>query len=305
MKLFLLIASMLLPQAPAAQTGAVTGVVVVSGSAQGIPDADILITSGTQKWDAVSDANGKFTLNNIPAGRHTLNIQADGYYAAVTGNSPTGPLVSMPVTAGQTVTVSMVRGGVISGKVVDTAGRPLIAAEVAAFKINEGTNRSVSNFEPVASRITDDRGEYRLFWLAPGEYFIAAVPRPQIDMTAARTGAPVAIQTIPTFFPNAAEVSGATKVAVKSGEEVRGIDVSARTDIPTERKITSVKVSIPGSCKSATCYSTVRQFPSRFPLSLQAITTSMYGSRIRAELLDEGALSAPGDARLWNCATTM
>jgi hypothetical protein len=249
MKLFFLIASMLLPQAPAVPAaqvaGAVTGIVVVSGTTQGIPDADIQITAGNQKWDAVSDVNGRFTLNNVPAGRHTLNIQADGYYAAVTGNSPTGPLVSMPVTVGQStpsVTVSMIRGAVISGKVLDSSGRPLIAAEVAALTVTPGKPVAMDNLDFVATRTTDDRGEYRLFWLPPGEYFVGAVPRPSVS-PGARAGSVVVVNTKPTFFPSTADVTTANKVTVKAGDDIRGIDVSARPDGEAQQKISSIRVS--------------------------------------------------------------
>ena len=249
MKLFLLIASMLLPQAPAAQSeqmsGAVTGIVIVGGTTQGIPDADIQITVGNQKWDAVSDANGRFTLNNIPAGRHTLNVQADGYYAAVSGNSPTGPIVSMPVTVGQntpSVTVSFIRGAVISGRVLDSLGQPLISAEVAALTVTPGKPIAMDNLQFVATRTTDDRGEYRLFWLPPGEYFVGTAPRPSVT-PGANTGAVVVVSTKPTFFPSTTDVTTANKVTVKAGDEIRGIDVAARTDVEAQQKISSIRVT--------------------------------------------------------------
>ena len=69
----------------------------------------------------------------------------------------------------------MVPGALISGRVRDAAGRPQSNVNVQVFTISYQTNQPI--LQPVAAKTTDDRGEYRLFWLKPGEYFVAATPR--------------------------------------------------------------------------------------------------------------------------------
>jgi len=67
----------------------------------------------------------------------------------------------------------MVQSGTISGKVVDPQGRPLPFIRVQAFR--PGAQALNSGVVPdVASRMTDDRGEYRMFFVPPGEYLIRA-----------------------------------------------------------------------------------------------------------------------------------
>src|SRR5262245_21621329 len=100
----------------------------------------------------------------------------------------------------------------------------------------------------VASRMTDDRGEYRMFFVPPGEYVV------QAQIQGGRPGGPVTtrqgeIQTLlSTLFPDTTDITQASKVMVKSGEEVRGIDISVRMEIvnlppPVPRPTGDYKIS--------------------------------------------------------------
>src|SRR5207253_8170180 len=62
----------------------------------------------------------------------------------------------------------------IAGSIYDGHGEALGNVEVRALKASYPEGRRV--LTPVASAVTNDLGEYRLFWLAPGRYYIAAVP---------------------------------------------------------------------------------------------------------------------------------
>jgi hypothetical protein len=79
----------------------------------------------------------------------------------------------------------------------------------------------------VNGKLTDDRGEFRLYPLPPGEYYLMVTPR----LPGGRaTDTPSAPETrVATLFPNATTLDGASKVVVAMGEEARGIDVRVRT----------------------------------------------------------------------------
>jgi hypothetical protein len=78
----------------AATKGSVTGVVYVAGTTNVISGATVTVTGTT--YTATTDTDGKYTLSNLPAGDHTLEVSKNGY------NSLTGQVVA--VSAGQTVT---------------------------------------------------------------------------------------------------------------------------------------------------------------------------------------------------------
>jgi hypothetical protein len=74
----------------------------------------------------------------------------------------------------------------------------------------------------VNSKTTDDRGEYRLFYLPPGEYLIGATLRrvsntPSPQDSYART-----------FYPGTADGNAAARVKVAEGSGVTGIDIDMR-----------------------------------------------------------------------------
>jgi hypothetical protein len=92
--------------------------------------------------------------------------------------------------------MTVVRGSVITGTVRDGLGRPLPDVTVAAlryavsFQTGERTLQSVpigsagqvsAGYSPDAfpgTAVTDDRGEYRIYGLAAGEYLVSASARP-------------------------------------------------------------------------------------------------------------------------------
>src|SRR5688572_813711 len=235
MRLFLPIAALLF-QAPA-PGGSVAGTVIVSGTSAPIADAEVAIVTPDGVLETTTDASGRFALANVPAGRQTVFIRADGFF--VESTTPNAPLVAraeVPVTVTPGATpvaipsVSMVRGGTISGKVVDPFGKPLPFVRVQALRPEAGTLNS-GVMPDFGNRMTDDRGEYRMFFVPPGEYVIRA------QVQGGRPAGPVQLRQgeaeilVPTLFPNTTDMAQAGKVTVKSGEEVRGIDIAVKMEI--------------------------------------------------------------------------
>jgi hypothetical protein len=172
---------------------------------------------------AVADSSGQFTIRDVPAGVHTLRAQLEGYFGAET-NGAYPATVDLPVTvkAGetQTVKISMLPGGTVSGRVLDPSNKPLSDAAVQILQM--GYENGVRSPRFVDSRQTDDRGEYRLYQRPPGEYYVAATPHPLGPLLGARGSEDV---QVPTFYPAAMDISQATRVTLRSGEEVSGIDI--------------------------------------------------------------------------------
>jgi hypothetical protein len=79
--------------------------------------------------------------------------------------------------------------------------------------------------------MTDDRGEYRMFFVPPGEYVIRAQVQGGPGGPGTRPGE---IQRlVATLFPNTTDMTQAGRVTVKSGEEIRGIDISVKMELVT------------------------------------------------------------------------
>ena len=74
---------------------------------------------------------------------------------------------------GDSVTITMFKGGVINGTVTDTDGQPVVALRVRALMLRDA-NGQQSNPSMMSERLTDDRGVYRLYGLEPGTYVVSA-----------------------------------------------------------------------------------------------------------------------------------
>ncbi|HXQ73507.1 MAG TPA: carboxypeptidase-like regulatory domain-containing protein, partial [Pyrinomonadaceae bacterium] len=122
---------------------------------------------------AVTDADGIYRITNIPPGSYVVTVAAPAYV-------PTNSSDRKPVVIGEDenvgdVNFSLVRGGVITGKVTDSEGHPVVLHQVELY--NPGEVERVQGGQlpyPSMTTQTDDRGVYRLFGVVPGRYSVAA-----------------------------------------------------------------------------------------------------------------------------------
>jgi protocatechuate 3,4-dioxygenase beta subunit len=179
---------------------------------------------GATPPSTTTDSLGRFIFTNVAAGRYTIRVERNGYFGtSILGASPMA-LTNAVVAAGQTISVpvSMTPTAVISGHVRDSAGRPMSNVDVQAYRVFYVSGLPL--LDPVASKPTDDLGEYRLIWVLPGEYYLAVNPRPPSAATIAARNP----QDVATFFPQATDTASAVPVAVRAGEETSSIDIGVR-----------------------------------------------------------------------------
>jgi len=192
------------------------------------------------RFSALSDSSGRFAIRNIPPGTYTVRAQRDGYFGiAANGTDPAFATATATVADRETAAVSlaMFEGATISGRVRNAAGEPQPNTTVEAYSINYQNGLPV--LRSVISKQTDDRGDYRLFWLPEGDFYIAATPRPPAAAAPAATDAKqLRDQQVPTYYPSSTDVRSAVPAAIRGGERFEGFDIAIRTVVPA--KITGV-----------------------------------------------------------------
>lgn len=208
--------------------GAVQGVVTRVGTAEGLAGIDVNLIS-TNFADitkpplfAKTDSSGRFVIRNVPAGRYQIQIQSNGFLGVPANVS------NVAITANGTTDVSLavVPAAVIRGRVLNSNGEFVTNANVQVFGIvyENGYPRLV----PGTSKLTDDRGEYRLFGISPGEYYVGVMPRPPLSNPTPGVGT---IRDVRTYFPSTDNPATATPITVKGGEEITGIDIGMRSQL--------------------------------------------------------------------------
>jgi hypothetical protein len=212
---------------------------------------------------AVTDDEGRFAFASLPAGRFSLVATKAGYVTTYYRGKRPGraPAVPIPLADGQqlnNVTMKMLRGAVLTGKVLDANGRPVFVSVSASLVLMVNGERTVSQ-QFGAYSYADDRGEYRLFGLIPGDYVLSAtaprlggatadvrvttpedIQRAEIAVREARAGTLAAPANTPpplpaaepqmvgyaaTYYPGVSEFANAGILTIAAGEERTGVDL--------------------------------------------------------------------------------
>jgi hypothetical protein len=219
-------------------TGVIQGRVLKAGGTEPIADAQVLLNRGNAPGgggqrgaggpggpggpvaSAITDDSGGFVFKDLAPGRYTVTAGHKKYSGPFI-NSP-DPSVGVAVANGQTVEalITMTPTSVIRGRIRDASGQFASNVQVEALVISYPNG--LPSLMPTISKASDDRGEYRLYGIPPGDYYIGATPRPPSAIAALAGGD----RSVKTFYPNEFDISRATKITLHGGEEISNIDIS-------------------------------------------------------------------------------
>jgi hypothetical protein len=136
------------------------------------------------------------------------------------------------------IVVPMTPTGSVNGRVKDRNGDPLVGVPVQVLQVayDDAGRRTLQAVGITSADQTDDRGEYRLFHVTPGKYFVYA-GNPWVNTYLWGANSPVG-QTIfqesysYAFYPGVPDSRQAIGITVDAGADVRGIDVTLDTAPP-------------------------------------------------------------------------
>lgn len=211
-------------QAPTG-TGRLRGRVVASDTGTPLRRAQVRAASSAARTTRLTttDAEGRYEVANLPAGRYTISVNKAGYVGLEFGQRrPFEGGRPLDLTDGQIaerIDFALPRGSVIAGRITDEAGDPIVGAWVQPmrYQFGPGGTRSLLPVEASGwmSNITNDLGEFRVFGLMPGTYVVSAeFQGPGVaSLTDAREG------LLKTYFPGTTNVAEAQPILVSLSEE--------------------------------------------------------------------------------------
>jgi hypothetical protein len=205
--------------------------------------------------------DGSFTFPDVVAGIYRVRVDRDGFLSQEYGQrSWTGTGIPVTVQPNQTVSnmsFQLVQGGTIAGRILDENLEPVAGIQVQSltYAYQNGTRTLVTDRQVQ----TDDRGEYRLYWLTPGDHYVSAIPNARRGglVQAAQVqgrggggrggrGGQGGIPPVPEgedgpdetyaamFYPGGVDPETAAPVRVAAASEIHGIDFVLRP-IPTAK----------------------------------------------------------------------
>lgn len=212
--------------AAAPRTGSITGR-VLGDDGRPVANAAIIIYgigANAPPTGDMTDADGKFQIKDLRAGAYNVQATAPGYIFVPDAGTEFG--VSRYYRVGENVTLTLMKGGVITGTVTNAEGEPVVAARVRAVRVRKPAERQSNPFiNFIRDRMTDDRGVYRIYGLEPGTYVVVVGGGMQfLGNFSAYEG------EAPTYYPSATRDT-AVELTIHAGEELTGIDVRYRAEL--------------------------------------------------------------------------
>jgi hypothetical protein len=150
--------------------GTITVTVIKAGTAieQPLRNARLELTGGPgPQRVARTDANGGFAFSNLAPGEYRLAVTCDGF---IRQESPKSIVIGRGQLAAN-INFELDSAPTAAGWVLDAYGEPIAEIRVEALRRTYDV-RGNARLTRAAAALTDDRGEYRIFWLDPGEYFL-------------------------------------------------------------------------------------------------------------------------------------
>jgi hypothetical protein len=204
-------------------SGAITGR-VVNESGQPLPNAIVSFNpvGGGTSQSVATDREGDFSLEGLES-KLSYHVYASmPAYTALPRDPRAGPPLTYRV--GDSVTLTLTKGGVITGKVTNATGDPLVGILVRTEMVIRAPNgRRIANGQ-TRERETDDRGVYRIYGLPAGQYVVMAGGA---GMSYSSANVDPFDTDVPTFAPSATRDT-ASEISVRSGEETTNIDITYR-----------------------------------------------------------------------------
>jgi hypothetical protein len=162
-------------------TGRISGRVVTADSGRPVKRARVFVNAAELPGGrgVLTDDSGIFDFTELPAGRYTLTVSKSGFVSLSYGQRrPLQAGTPLQLADGEQlkgIQFQLPRGGVIAGRVLDEDGEPVPGAMVRVMRYQylQGDRR----LTPAGTAQTDDRGQYRVWGLMPGDYYVNALTR--------------------------------------------------------------------------------------------------------------------------------
>ena len=215
-----------------------------------------LAGQGTRNRQTVqTDDNGRYQFSDLPAGRYTVTASKAGFISLAYGQKhPRQPALPIQLDTGRqfrNVDIALPRESVITGHVVDEDGEPMTRAMVQVLRYVY--RQGLRQIEPAGTDQTDDRGQYRVFDLEPGDYFVSVtLPRQRgrsggggpgglgarggrgARLGGGRFGAPDLVEDpdavgfAPSYYPGVTMLREAVPLTVGLSQETSGVNFAAQ-----------------------------------------------------------------------------
>jgi len=222
--------------APKTDECKISGIVVKLAGSEPLRKAHVYLRSAdddTRGISIVTGSDGRFQLKGLAPGRYHLSVNRAGFVAQEYGQrkpeDPGALLTLRPAQEVKDLLFRLIPSAIITGKILDEDGEPL--PEILVSALRQVYLEGKRSLAAETTSQTNDLGEYRLFGLRPGRYFVSAV-FPQWSRFAggdeSEDAQPSQQGYAKMYYPGTPDAAKAIAVSVKSGEEIPSVEIFMR-----------------------------------------------------------------------------
>ena len=193
----------------------------VVNSVTGDPIRRVLVQAGP--YAQLTDAQGRFEFTSLSAGQFSIGVQKPGFFTGNGGGGNPATIVDVGPKTPDAV-IKLIPEGIIFGHLTDENGEPMedVFVHVRGWRVINGRRQ----LQEMSGQSTDEEGNFRLFGLMPGTYYlqtgeVADHGAMQMPFSAGRGGYPS------SYFPGVRQLNAATPIQVAPGQKVQA-DFSLR-----------------------------------------------------------------------------
>jgi hypothetical protein len=168
-------------ETPAPPKGRISGRVLAADNGRPVKRARVSISAAElpDRFGVLTDDSGAFDFAELPGGRYNISVSKSGYVSLAYGQRrPLQAGTPLQLDEGQHlrgVEFRLPRGSVVSGHVFDDDGDAMAGVMVRVLRSD--STQSGRRLVPTGTAQTDDRGQFRIWGLMPGEYYLDAQAR--------------------------------------------------------------------------------------------------------------------------------
>jgi hypothetical protein len=211
-----------------APTYSIDGVVLNSVTGEPVRSALVQIYI-PQQTSLLTGPDGKFHFGSVPQSQLTITVRKPGFFSEQEISQ--GSITNQPIQVGpgmKPVTVKLIPEGVIYGRITDSDGDPIQNLQITL--VHAAIVNGQKSWQQTVGAQTKEDGEFRLFGLLPGTYYLRTESWPFANLRVGASSQTARGGYPRNYYPGTADLDSATAISVKPGKEIQA-DFSLKREI--------------------------------------------------------------------------